>query len=100
VKDEEIYAQVVDYSRDYPQGNAASLGEVNYKELKSGKINVKGKEVPTAPLSSYPMAVAIAEELKKWIRDKRFYLTEPVAALPGAESGVVFKPLRERPIKE
>lgn len=99
VKDEDIWAQVVDYSEAYPQGIPGSISEVNYKELKSGKITVKGKEVPTASLSSYPKAVEIAEELKKWIKDKKFFLTELVQQLPGAESGVTFKPLKERPVK-
>lgn len=99
VKDEDIWAQVVDYSQDYPQGNVGSLGEVNYKQLKSGKITIKGREVPTASLSSHPGAVEIADELKKWIKDKNFYLTECVQSLPGADSGVSFKPLKERPVK-
>lgn len=100
VKDEDLWAQIVDYSEDYPQGKASNLGEVNYKQLKSGKITVKGKDVPTASLSSYPKAIEIAEELKQWIKDKKFFLTEYVQALPGADSGVSFKPLKERPVKE
>jgi uncharacterized protein (DUF39 family) len=100
IKDEEIWAQIVDYSEDYPQGKIGSLGEVNYAQLKSGHITVKGKEVPTASLSSYAKAVEIAEELKKWIKEKRFFLTEHVESLPGAESGLAFKPLKERPVKE
>ena len=100
IKDEDIWAQIVDYSEDYPQGRANSLGEVNYKQLKSGKITVRGKDVPTSSLSSYAKALEIAEELKKWIRDKKFFLTEPVQALPGALSGYAFKPLKERPVKE
>ncbi len=100
VKDEDLWAQIVDYSEDYPQGKVGSLGEVNYKQLKSGKITVKGKEVPTSPLSSYSKAREIAEELKKWIADKKFFLTEFVQALPGAESGYAFKPMKERPVKE
>ncbi len=100
VKDEDIWAQVVDYSEDYPAGKVGSLGEVNYAALKSGKINVKGKDVPTSSLSSYPKAVEIAEELKKWIKNKKFLLTEYVQALPGADSGLTFKPLKERPVKE
>jgi uncharacterized protein (DUF39 family) len=100
VKDEDIWAQIVDYSEDYPQGKVGSLGEVNYKQLKSGKITVKGKEVATASLSSYPKALEIAEELKGWIKDKKFFLTEHVQSIPGADSGVTFKPLKERPVKE
>ncbi len=98
VRDEEIYAQVVDYSSDYPQAVSRSLGEVNYAQLKSGRITVQGKEVPTGALSSYSRAKEIAEELKSWIKKGDFVLSEPVAKLPGAESGYKFKPLKERPI--
>ncbi|MBI4972814.1 MAG: homocysteine biosynthesis protein [Candidatus Omnitrophica bacterium] len=97
-KDEEIYAQVVDYSQAYPQMIAGSLGEVNYAQLKSGKIRVQDKEVPTGNLSSYSKAHEIAEELKSWIKKGDFVLTEAVAPLPGAESGYTFKSLKERPI--
>ena len=82
VRDEDIVAQVVDYSEAYPQGLGGSLAEVTYAELKSGVIVVQGKEVPTAPLSSYPRAREIAETLKQWIVKGEFTLTEPVAALP------------------
>ena len=100
VKDEEIWAQVVDYSDAYPQGKKESLGEVNYAQLKSGKITVRGKEIPTGNLSSYPKAVEIANILKGWIEKGDFLLSEPVAYLPGPDSGYTFKPLKERPIEE
>ncbi len=100
VRDEEIWAQVVDYSEAYPQFIPGSLGEVNYKQLKSGKINVQGKEVPTAGLSSYLKAREIAQILKEWIETGKFFLTKPVELIPSVESGVVFKPLKERPIKK
>ncbi|MFA4889648.1 MAG: homocysteine biosynthesis protein [Candidatus Omnitrophota bacterium] len=100
VADKEIYAQVVDYSRDYPQMIPGSIAEVNYSQLKSGKIIVQGKEVPTGNLSSYSKAREIAEELKKWIKKGDFLLSEPVAALPGVESGYGLKPLKERPIEQ
>jgi uncharacterized protein (DUF39 family) len=98
IKDGEIYTQIVDYSQAYPQMAAGSLGEVNYAQLKSGKIVVRGKEVATGNLSSYAKAREISEELKSWIKKGDFLLTEPVAILPGAESGYTFKPLKERPI--
>lgn len=100
VKNEDIWTQIVDYSHDYPEGTGASLGEVNYKELRSGRISIKGKEIPTASLSSYAKALEIAEELKKWIKDKKFFLTQYVQKLPGADSGMILKPLKERPVKE
>ena len=97
IKDEEIYAQVVDYSQSYPQCVPGSLAEVTYAQLKSGKITLKDKEVPTGALSSYSKAREIAEELKSWIKKGDFLLTEKVASLPGKESGYAFKPLKERP---
>jgi uncharacterized protein (DUF39 family) len=98
IKDEEIYTQIVDYSQAYPQMIPGSLGEVNYAQLKSGKVTVQGKEIPTGNLSSYSKAREIAEELKSWIKKGDFLLSEPVASLPTAESGYTFKPLNERPI--
>jgi len=100
IRDEEIWAQVVDYSEAYPQYIPGSLGEVNYKQLKSGKIVVQGKEVPTAGLSSYLKAKEIAQILKEWIEAGKFLLTEPVEPIPSVDSGIVFKPLKERPIKK
>ncbi|MEW6443554.1 MAG: homocysteine biosynthesis protein [bacterium] len=82
VKDQDIVTQIIEYSHDYPFGTGQSLGEVTYAELKSGKILFRGKEVPTAPLSSYPKAVEIAETLKEWIRGKRFFLGEPQWPIP------------------
>ena len=84
VKDEDIWAPIVDYSHDYPQGTGKTLGEVNYAELKSGKISFKGKIIPTGGLSSYVKAREVAETLKSWLLKGKFLLTEPVASLPGA----------------
>jgi uncharacterized protein (DUF39 family) len=98
VGDADIFAPIVDYSEAYPQRKSDILGEVNYAQLRSGKIAVQGREVPTASLSSYPGALEIANTLKNWIEEGKFFLTEPVAPLPGVESGVTFKSLEERPI--
>jgi uncharacterized protein (DUF39 family) len=100
VNDAGILAPVVDYSEAYPQLKPDILGEVSYAELRSGHIRIQGKNVPTGSLSSYLKAVEIASILKKWIENGEFLLTEPVAPLPGIESGITFKPLEERPIGE
>jgi L-aspartate semialdehyde sulfurtransferase len=100
VRDEEIVAQVVDYSESYPQMVPGSLGEVNYGQLKSGRITVQGKEVPTSGLSSYLRAREIAGILKEWIASGKFLLTQPVELLPSADSGISIKPLKERPIRK
>jgi uncharacterized protein (DUF39 family) len=100
VTDADILAPIVDYSEAYPQRLPDTLGEVSYAQLKSGKIEVNGKQVPTASLSSYPKAVEIAGTLKKWIQQGQFLLTEAVAPLPGVEAGIVFKNIQERKIEE
>jgi len=100
VTDAEIFSAIVDYSSAYPNLRPDILGEISYAQLKSGKIKLQGKEVPTASLSSYPRAVEIANMLKEWIVSGKFLLTEPVAPLPGVESGITLKPLKERPIEE
>jgi uncharacterized protein (DUF39 family) len=96
VTDADILAPVVDYSEAYPQRKPDVLAEVSYAELKSGKITVNGKEIPTASLSSYPGAVEIANTLKQWIQKGDFLLTDAVAPLPGVESGIKLKSLEER----
>ncbi|MFH1215992.1 MAG: homocysteine biosynthesis protein [Pseudomonadota bacterium] len=82
VSDADLVTQVVDYANDYPQGVARNYGEVTYAQLKSGTIEVNGKEVPTAPLSSVVRAREIAMTLKKWIEKGGFLLQEPVQTLP------------------
>jgi len=98
VKDSEIYTQIVDYSKAYPQMASTILGQVSYAELNSGKITINGKEVPTGCLSSYHKARKIANILKEWIKKGEFLLTEAVAPLPSINSGISFKPLKERPL--
>jgi uncharacterized protein (DUF39 family) len=100
VTDADILAPIIDYSDAFPLLKPDKLGEVSYAKLKSGKIKIKGKDVPTASRSSYPKAVEIAGILKDWIKSGKFLLTDPVVPLPGADSGVAFKPLQERPIDD
>ena len=98
VTDADILAPVVDYSDAYPNRKPDVLAEVSYADLKSGKIKVGGKEIPTASLSSYPGAVEIASTLKQWISSGHFLLSDPVAPLPGVESGIKLNGLEERPL--
>ncbi|MBA4390944.1 MAG: hypothetical protein C0399_08400 [Syntrophus sp. (in: bacteria)] len=94
--DEDFWAQVVDYSHDYPERIPKSLCEVTYAQLKSGKININGKEVPTYPISSYSKAQEIASILKEWISVGSFLLSSPVAPLPGIDAGIKMNTLEER----
>jgi uncharacterized protein (DUF39 family) len=97
VSDADIVAPVVDYSEAYPQGQGEVLAEVTVAELRSGAITVNGRKVVTAGLSSYARAREIAQILKDWLLAGRFFLTEPLAPLPGPDSGYSFKWLPERP---
>jgi len=99
VRDDEILAQIVDYSQSYPRREPESLGEVSYAQLKSGEISVRGRQVPTASLSSYARAREIAQILKDWIQRGEFLLAECVQRLPSADSGIVFKGLQEKPFR-
>ena len=96
VKDSEIFAPVVDYSDDYPNGTGRTLGSLSYAQLKSGVVEINGKEVSTAPLSSYVKAREIAGILKQWIVKGEFLLSEPAQTLPSANSEITFKGLQEK----
>jgi L-aspartate semialdehyde sulfurtransferase len=82
VRDSQLSGQIVDYSHDYPFSTGTTLGRLTYAELKTGKVSFQGKEVPTAPLSSYAKAREIAEILKQWITEKQFVLGEPQWLIP------------------
>jgi uncharacterized protein (DUF39 family) len=77
VSDKELFTQVIDYGFDYPEGNAKSFGQVSYAELKSGSIMIKGKKIPTVPLSSMIKARKIADKLKKAIQKGAFLIGQP-----------------------
>ncbi|MDI6631012.1 MAG: homocysteine biosynthesis protein [Thermoanaerobacteraceae bacterium] len=94
--DSELYAPVVDYAEAYPNRRPGNLGFVSYAELKSGRIIIEGKEVPTAPLSSYVKAREISNILKQWILEGKFLLGEPVQLLPGPDAGITPKTLEIR----
>lgn len=100
IADKDIFAAIVDYSDAYPNVKPDILGEVSYGELKTGVIRLQGKDVPTGSLSSYSRAKKIAGTLKEWIQNGSFILSEPVAPIPTADSGLRMKQLKERPIDE
>jgi uncharacterized protein (DUF39 family)/predicted transcriptional regulator len=80
VTDADITTNLLDYgvlSRDRPK-----LREVTYEELKSGTIELNGNEIPTSSMSSFKIARKIAGELKQWIKEGEFFVTEPVERLP------------------
>lgn len=91
--DSEIQATVYDYG--VQRRSRPSLGRVTYAQLRSGRIDIEGHSIQTGPISSLAKARRIAEELKVWVRDRRFTLAPPLEALPGPGVQSV-KPLEVR----
>lgn len=87
VSDADIEAPVIDYSEDYWNNAGEPLAHVTYAQLRSGSVEIQGKKVRCASLSSYHKARAVANELKRWIDEGTFLLGRPVEPLPGADSG-------------
>lgn len=78
IKNKDIYTKVCDYS--IPSKPVVTI--VNYEQLFSGKIVLNGKEVKTSTVSSLSKAKKISNELKKWIENGKFLLSQPVESLP------------------
>jgi len=70
---------------------------VNYEQLRSGFVEIRGRKVPTAPLSSLKFAREIASELKRQIQTGEFILTEPVERL--RNDGRRLSKLEEREVR-
>jgi len=82
ISDSEILAPVVDYSTDYPQNTGKVISHVSYDQLRSGEIEIEGRKIAVGSLSSYYMALEIANLLADEIRKGDFRLAEPIAYLP------------------
>jgi len=78
ISNSQIETSVLDYGTE----GQPKLGQVTYEELQSGSIKVKGKKVRTAPVSSLSKARKIAAELKEWLQNGRFEITQPVQLFP------------------
>lgn len=78
IANSQIETSVLDYGTE----GMPKLGQVTYEELQSGFIKVKGKKVRTAPVSSLAKARKIAAELKDWLQNGRFEITQPVQLFP------------------
>jgi uncharacterized protein (DUF39 family) len=75
VGDADITTEIYDYS--VPRRAKPAFRQVNYAELKSGAVELNGKEVRTSSLSSFYNARKVAFELKSWIRNGKFFLSAP-----------------------
>jgi L-aspartate semialdehyde sulfurtransferase len=80
VQDKDLVAPVVDFS--IPRRVRPTFGLVSYAQLKSGKMTIEGQSVRVAPLASIYLSRQVALELKQWIEEGKFTLTERVASIP------------------
>jgi uncharacterized protein (DUF39 family)/CBS domain-containing protein len=90
IRDEEVVTEVVDYG--IPRRDRGAIREVNYEELKSGRIAINDRDVKVSSLSSLKTAEEICATLKSWIADASFYLTAPVERLP---TDTIFRPMKQ-----
>nr|WP_321497773.1 homocysteine biosynthesis protein [uncultured Methanolobus sp.] len=90
VTDADVTTKILDYgipSRDRP-----AIRDVTYEELRSGYVDINGKEVPTSSLSSFKKSRIIANELKSWIARGEFFVSMPVERLP---KDISAKPMKQ-----
>ncbi len=80
VMDRDIYTNIMDYS--VSKGPRPVLKRVSYEELRSGSVEIGGRKILSAPISSIRMAREIAGRLRQDITDGQFLLSEPVCGLP------------------
>lgn len=83
VPNEHLYTYVYDYS--VSERSRKTLRRVSYAELRSGQVEIDGKKIRTAPLSSLFKARKIASELKDKIITGDFVMTQAVSSLPHRE---------------
>jgi uncharacterized protein (DUF39 family) len=84
IENKDLYTNIIDYS--VPKNDKPILKKVSYAELRSGIIDINGKEIKTAPMSSLKMAREIAAELNYWIKKGDFFLQEPIINFPMGNS--------------
>jgi uncharacterized protein (DUF39 family) len=102
VLDEDMARAVSVRNRDIPvlvcdygvEGHPA-VARTNYEALRSGRVEVEGRKVRAASLSSLSKARAIAALLKSQVASGAFPLAPPVQALP-ERSSVSSLSIRER----
>ena len=95
ITDDQIVTAMFDYSQ--PTRSRTVLKEITYAELRSGEIELKGKQIPTSSLSSLYKARQISQILKSQIQKGEFMIEKPVQNLPMDR---VFKALDVRTEKE
>lgn len=88
IENKDLYTNIVDYS--VPRRSKPTLRRVSYSELRSGYVELGGKRIKTAPLSSLHKAREIAMLLKSFVSGGKFFLQQPIQSFP---MGSLVKPL-------
>lgn len=77
---DQLFTNIVDYS--VQSRKRPVLSRVSYAQLRSGTVELEGRTVKTAPMTSLYKSRKIAEELKAWIAQGKFFLQAPVEQFP------------------
>lgn len=93
MRDDKILVNIRDYGVPTRSDLRPVVKQVSYADLRSGKIALGGRDVPSSSLSSYKMALEISDVLKKWLLAGEFFLTRRVEPLPTQR---LFRPLEIR----
>ena len=84
VSNTHLYTDIYDYG--VSERSRKVMKTVTYAQLRSGFVEIGGRKVKTAPLSSLYKARQIAQELKDKLLDGSFVMTQAVSALPRRET--------------
>ncbi len=98
ITDSEIEIDLYDYG--IPRRDRPVIKKVTYAELKSGQVEINGRKIRAASLSSFHMARLVARALKDWIEQGRFKLTLPVENLSTTTPYSVMRQVSPSQIKE
>jgi uncharacterized protein (DUF39 family)/CBS domain-containing protein len=96
VSDADIKTTIYDYS--VPRRSKPAIRDVTYEELKSGSVKIYGRDVKASSLSSFYNARKVANELKSWIKNGKFFLTAPAENLQRNISARPMKQSQELPL--
>ncbi len=75
ISDEEININILDFSIE--SNKRPVIAKTDYRELRSGILNINGKKVRTKSLSSHFLSIKIAEHIKTMVTDGKFRITSP-----------------------
>lgn len=76
VKNEDIQTTIFDYS--VKKRSRPAVRKVTYAELKSGSVEINGRNIKTSPMTSMRKSREIAQILKSKIQSGDFLLQEPI----------------------